>query len=227
MKITFYGLETVLHCKCGQVTTFEVESNPLFGNICISLLSGLRDQAVEPYMLWNDSDEQLKSADNPIIIASPLELPWNNRAISGGLYQRVERALLEDDAMRLAVEKLGEQLSASILGMTLCLEGNYAFGLEWGVSKYLKAFGFAPDVYDAGRLIDNLENFLAVVADIALTQTLVFINLKKFLDGNEYDRFVQDVKIFNISVLLLESMSKDSSNSSEFKHGIDQRFLEY
>ena len=227
MKVAFYGFDTVLECPPGQTTVFEIESKPLFSGVCQSLISEMKDQALEPYILWDDSGEPLKSADNPIIIVNPFDLPWGNRRITGVLYDRLERILTEDDSMRSTIESLGAQLSSHILGLSLQLEGNYGFGLEWEMPKYLKAFGFVPDYSETDRLIDNLESFLAVAADVELKQALVFINLRKFLSSEELSRFEVSVKKSNMSVLLLESCSPGSEYDSENVHGIDLQLLEY
>lgn len=227
MRITFLGIDAAVECIPGQVSVLEVENKTLFSGVCQSLLSGRRDQAVEPYYLWDDEGEPLKASESPLVIGNPFSLPWEDKIIVGALYGRLERCLIDDESVRASVEGLAEALSGRMDDLVLDLEGDYAFGIEWRLSRYLKAFGFRPECAETDRLIDNLEKFLAVAADAGVRKAIVFFNLKNFLEDFEIERLYEQVKILNLSVFLVESRYDSNRYENELKIGIDQHFIEY
>ena len=227
MMISFSGLEAGVRCERGKVQVLEIANRTLFSGICQSLVSGRQEEAIEPYKLWDDEGGSLKSADAPLVIGNPFELPWSDKAIAGELFGRFEKILLEDDSARFAIEQANERIFSSVRNLTFQFEGDYAFGIEWGLSHYLKSFHFAPERMEDDRLIDNLEKFLAIAADVGLKKTLIFINLKNFLSDSDLKRFYTRVKNLNLSVLLVETVIDCEYREFEQKCGIDQHFLEY
>lgn len=97
MKVCFTGFDAPIHVDDEAVSVLELANRALFARACCSLASGLGADALEPYSLWHDADAELKPGAHFMLIASPLELPWDDKLLLGGLAARLEKMAFEDE----------------------------------------------------------------------------------------------------------------------------------
>ncbi|BAK45583.1 type II-A CRISPR-associated protein Csn2 [Eggerthella sp. YY7918] len=226
MKLVFSGLEKPQYLEPGRVSVLEVENQRLFTRICQSIVSGEGAQAVEPYTLWNNQGKEVKPKTALLPIVNPFELPWTERELLGGLYQRYETMLLEDYEMRDKLSQLTREISSSISLLGFQLASNCEFEIEWDMRRYLKAFGFGVDFDSRDSLLDNVIKFIHLAMDVSLQRALVFVNLKTFLTKNELETLYEQVIFSQIPLLLLENRKDCYCSDYEIKRCVDQYFLE-
>ena len=195
--------------------------------MCASLLSEAGGDAVEPYSFWDEGGAELKPRGQLLCVGDPLNLPWDDRALSGALAGRFEGLLFEDEAVRREVEDAFAELASKVAQLALQLDSDYAFGVDWELKRYLKSYGFGVDVALDEPLIDKLIKFLLLAKDVSLEKVVTFVNLKLFLSENELERLYEQVFFSNLSVLLLENAPDPVSREEERKYIIDQDFLEF
>ena len=225
MRLVFAGLESCLDLRPGECSTLCVLDETLFTRIALSLMLGEGRNALEPYSFWAD-DTEVRPKDSLLFIASPLELPWNDKGISSAITKRLERDYLADEDMRQVVEKAREAVNSQLLSLGLDFDSDYSLGLEWDFKKLLKFAGFEVSYQQEKTFLDNLLNFLSLMSDAGDGRVACFVNLKNFLSKSEFGSFLEHIFYLKTSVLLLENKQVSTRFDNERKLTIDQDFLE-
>ena len=226
MKICFSGFEAPVLVDRSAISVLEVQNHALFARICYSLVSGLGIDAVEPYSLWDDNNVEMKAESQFLSIVSPLELPWDNKALTGGLASRFERMVFEEERVRQDIEDAFILLQAKLSQVALELDSDYAFSISWELKRYLRTYGFGIELANDEPLIDKLIKFLMLAKDASLKKSLLFVNLKPFLSENDVDLFLEQAFFSQVGVLIVENTRDDYCHRYERKYTIDQDLLE-
>lgn len=226
MRLVFSGLEHAIELEQGVASVLQVENQALFTRLVTSLMTGEGRYASEPYTLWMGEDE-VKPKDAFVLITDPLRLPWDDRAFTAAISKKLEREFLEDEDLRLEIESSERLIREHLASLSLGLNADFSFGLEWDLKRYLKFAGFGVAFREESSYLDNLLNFLSFALDAGCKKTLVFVNLKTFLTKNELKSLYEQVFFSKISVLLLENKKDTISYGHERKLTVDLQFLEH
>ncbi len=226
MRICFPGFEGDIEIHRGESVVLEVNNRVLFARVCASIAGGFGDGAVEPYSVWDDSGDEIKASTSFLYVGDPLNLPWDNRAMAGALAGRFEKLLFEDEAVRVEAESAFNALRTMMGNLSLQLQADYAFGIDWDVKRYLKSFGFGVDLAEDGLLIDKIIEFLLLAEDVCLKKVIVFVNLKLFLSKKELERVFEQVFCSGLNVFFLETEHDSDCYAREKRYIIDQDLLE-
>lgn len=226
MKLTFSGFENSLEIASGQISILQIESIGLFSRVCQSLFSVDEREVLESFSVWNEKEEEVPPKNAFLKVFDPFNLPWGERSIVTSLYEQIDGIMKEDDNIRQKIEAAHYEFENLISELSLRLNGNYSFALEWGISQSLKAYSFGINRDDSIRLFDNLIHFIEMLHDISFKRTLVFVNLEKFLTKNELIELEKQVFFHNIAVLLLIQGCEKLPFEGAKKLYVDQDFLE-
>ena len=227
MEICFEGLDNALHVVPGRVFTLEVHNRPLFARICQSLFLSSDGCELEACSVWGADGEELRIGDAFLAVASPLCLPWDSKELGGSLIPELQTMQLGDDSVRNELEEHFNSIARIVFGLSMQMEGEYAFGIEWDLKRYLRAFGFSIDPSGAVSLLEKWILFLDVCADMHLKKVVLVANLKTFLSESEIEQLFERVFFQKISLLLLENAPCEKVSSYEDKIVVDQHFLEH
>ncbi len=226
MNVCFTGLQAPLVVDDQAVSVLEVHNRALFARLSSSLISGAGADAVEPYTLWGPDGEELKPAGQFLVVACPLDLPWGDKVLSGGLASRVERLMCEDERVRRDVEDAFALLRSRLCQLALSLDSEYTFDVDWEIKRYLRTYGFGVELVDDEPLLEKLIKFLMLAKDASLSKAILFVNLKLFLTENELERFYEQAFFSKLRILILENAYDALQYERERKYAIDQDFLE-
>lgn len=226
MKICFTGLESQIVLSEEHVSVLQIDNKTLFSRICQSLLSCKGAKAIEPYSVW-EKDEEITPAKAFIVVRDPFALPLGHKSLSGRLYSVLNEELLADEDARLQIQQVNAELSSLISRIGLQFNADYAFELEWNMGRYLKAFGFGPQVLEEASLFDNLINFVDLAADMMISEAILFINLRTFLSKNDLEMLNERIIFHGLKVLMLENQQAEIYSEFESKMVVDQHFIEY
>lgn len=226
MKINFEGFDHSIYVDSQSVHVVEILNRTLFARVCSSLLHEEGAFAVEPYTLWDDGKE-IKPRGAFMLVENPLNLPWGDKKLSGALFSRFEKSVAEDVNLNEELIGYATSLKRALENAALCFQSDYAFGVEWDVGKFLKAFQFGIDVSSDESLLDSLIKFLELVSDSLLRKPIVFINLKLFLSEKDLEELYRQAIFLNLELLLVEASRDTYTHQLEKKLTIDQHLLEY
>lgn len=226
MNVCFTGLQAPLVVDDQAVSVLEVHNRALFARLSSALISGAGVDAVESYTLWGSDGEELKPSGQFLVVTCPLELPWGDKVLSGGLASHVERLMCEDERVRRDVEDAFALLRSRVCQLALSLESEYTFDVDWELKRYLRTYGFGVELVDDEPLLDKLIKFLTLAKDASLNKVILFVNLKPFLTENELEQFYEQAFFSKLRVLLVENACDTLWYERERKYVIDQDFLE-
>lgn len=227
MKLSFSGFENVLEITPGRVSVLQIESVSLFARVCQSLICLKENEAPEPFSLWDDDGKELSSKKSFLSIVDPFNLPWRDRGLLSALFEQIDERMREDEIIRRQIEATHQQFEHLVNNLSLRLNANYSFGLEWDMTQSLKAYSFGIDRSDSISLFDNLIRFIEFVHDICYKKVLLFVNLEKFLTKNELLELESQLFFHNLSALFLVQGSKEIPFLNSKKLLIDQEFFEF
>lgn len=226
MNLVFDGLEASLPLEPGCPAVLQIENQALFFRLAQSIQSQEGRYAVEPYAFW-DGEVEVTPKVASLFVPNVFDLPWDDRSLLGEVFKRLEKDLVDDEDARIALEKIEQQFASKLMALSGGLSADYAFGVEWDLGKCLKMLGFGVEALPSTKLIDNLISFLSLALDAKCRKVFVFVNLKTFLTKNELKRFYEHVFYTKNLVLLLENKQDKNTYQYEWKHTVDQEFLEY
>ena len=226
MRFHLAGFEQYLSVTDNKVSVLEIENKILFTRVCQSLLSGMGEQALEPYLIWGSNGEELKSSEAFKMILSPFDLPWMDKDLGGKIYARMDSFLLEDDALRSSIEETHQKLVSQAMSLGIQMQSDYTFTVEWEMRRFLKAFGYSVEADPEDKLLDNLVKLLELAVDVSFSKVFIFVNLKRFLSDSELDILYEQTVFLKRKVMLIENVLDSSQFKDELKMTIDQHFLQ-
>lgn len=226
MRVCGLGLEAFLEIRAGVPTVLEIENSRMFARCCQSLVSGRGEDAIEPYSLWDGEGREIGSANGFLPVLSPLNLPWDDKAVVGNLHKYVRDRLYEEYEIRESIERLAHEMGGLIAQFNMQVEGEYAFDVEWDLKRYLKMLAFRPQHDESESVLDNLIRFLDTCYDVKLNRPLLFIAVKPFLSDRDIAELYERIFFLNLEVLLIESVRDARHFARESKRYVDLHFLE-
>lgn len=226
MRLSFSGFENTLDITSGRVSILQIESVSLFTRICQSLFASNEDDRPESFTVWDDAGKEITSKNAFLFVVNPFNLPWRDRGLLTALYNQIDFLMKEDDAVRQDIEAAHQQLEHLVKELSLQLNSCYSFGIEWDLGQALKAYSFGIDRSDSVTLFDNLIHFIEFLHDICYRNTLVFVNIEKFLTKSELLELEMQLFFHNVAALFLVQGSDDIKLENARKLIIDQGFLE-
>ena len=226
MKLSLSGFDSCIQIYPHMINVLEIENSVLFSRMCQSLASGLSENAIEPYLLWDESNTASGKPMETRMILSPLALPWEDRDISGKLYARLESRLSENEVLEEEVEGLFRELCAKSSILSFEMQSDYSFSVEWDYKKFLKSFGFSVTTNDEGTLLENTIRFFELLVDIGYKKLLIFVNLKLYFSEKELLDLYNQAIFLGIRILLLENVIAKETLINEVKTLIDKEFVQ-
>lgn len=227
MKLSIEGIEQSISIAKGFPAVLEVQNKKLFSRICQSLLSGMGERAIEPYVLRRDDGNSQNAKTAFLAICNPFDLPWEERSLLGDLHEKIEDLYYSEDVARREIDQAAEDLRVKVASLGLRFQSDYDYAIEWDMGKYLKAFDFSVDEDPGNSLFDNLILFLKFLSDIQCGKIALFVNLKNFLEADELIEFYKTVFFCRLPILLLESSHDCRKFDMEKKVVIDEDFLSF
>ena len=201
----------------GGASVLEVENTTLYGRMCQSLISGMGRQALEPYSLWDESENELRANGAFLLVGTPFELPWDDRSLQTGWYGQMSRILLEDEDVRSEMESLNTRMNSRIAELGFRMNSEYSFAVEWDVVRQIKALGFGVQRSISDSLLDNLIRFISWTVDAGCSKTILFVNLKTFLAKKDLVELYEQAFFLGSTLLLMENKRDDSCYKHEVK----------
>ncbi|WP_139650639.1 type II-A CRISPR-associated protein Csn2 [Raoultibacter phocaeensis] len=226
MRISLAGMDRPIDVAKSGASVLEVENTTLYGRICRSLISGMGREAPEPYSLWDENGNEVRASNAFLPVSSPFDLPWDERTLQAGWYERMSLIFLEDDDVRAEVESLNARMNSRIAELGFQMKSEYSFAVEWDVVRQIKALGFGVQRSASESLLDNLIRFISWTVDAGCTKTILFVNLKTFLAKKDLTELYEQAFFLGSALLLLENKRDASCYEHEVKTRIDQHFIE-
>lgn len=226
MLIKFENIESKIFLNDdNRIFCLEIENKKWFSRVCQSLVSKKFIDAVEPFVIWDDNNKKIKKNDY-IVIVDPFNLPFNDRTCLKLLYEKINRMYTEELDIRKNIETINFQLEKHVSNLELMMLGDYCVD-EWDFKKYLSFLKFKPEVDCDDDLLNNLIKYVNFRKDLGSNDLLIFINLKNFLNENDYNNLIEHIFSLDFYVFFVENIHDESMHEKERKLHIDKDLFEY
>ena len=226
MKLRINGFENPVSIVPGYVSVIEIRDVSYASRVSQSIVLGLGEDSIEPYVLWDDCEKILNISKTFCVIPSVFDLPWNDRQIANALLSKMTLLINENELIRTESESLGQYMQTTLNNLSFQMLSDYCFDTEWDVIKFLKAFGFKIDLDESDSLFDRMKKFLKLVYDVALDRVIVFIGFKQYFSQSQLSELFDLIENLKISVLSIESVCSKEIYPNEIHMTIDQHFLQ-
>lgn len=226
MKLQFLRFENEVVLSDDSVATLQVEDRLLFSRMVQSLVSGLGEQACEPYCMWDDSGKKVPPRKAFFVVDALPQVPLSDRSMLGKLYAKLEGDIDDGTLFPAELDETFLRLRQMLESSSVELWGRYEFGVDWSPALFLKAFGFQPVQEDGDTLLDNCIRFFELCVDIGFDKPVILVNAKSFFGEKDLSELFSQAIFHGIPLMLIESWSDGSMYENERKMVIDQDFLE-
>ena len=222
-KLIIEGIDEPILIDEGMTTSLAVANKTFFSRLVSSLLDGSGD-GLEKFVFCKD-EKNIKFSKVALSIVNPFDLPFKNASLLKNLFQKVEDAVKYNDSVLIKVNELQLLLSQAFEDANKNFNGNYDFGIEFDVKKYLKTFGYSSDVERASSLLESLILFLNFVADVAPEMVLFFVNLGYFLGNDDLNSFCKEIFSLKLTAFMVDSGDRLPRLCNTRNYAIDQHFI--
>ena len=222
MKLQFTRLNLTVDIDPEMPTCLQIENRALFSRIVSSLASELGQDAVEPYVIWNDAGKEINPKKAIALLNGLPSVPWDSKALMGKLYTKVMHSLAQSPDLEIRLQELSNEVMDEIERLGLEYHGRYEFGVEWSPEVLLKAFGYAPVFEESQLFLDNCIRYFEMCVDVGYQVSHFLVNAKSFLDDNEVQALYDQAFFLEMPLVLLESWHDDRVFEKERKIVLDQ-----
>lgn len=221
MKLRFARLDCDVMLAKDAVTTLEIHDRRVFARIVQALISARGKFAIEPYLLFDEREKEVRPQNALLVVHSLPTLPLRDRNLLSKLYKRMN-TLMELESNRYArIHQLAAQLEGEISLVAESLWGDYGLASEWSLGAYLKTYNFSSAESDES-LLDNCIRFVDLCVDVAPDLPVVLVNAKSFFAWDELEILYDHVVFSGLELLLLESWPQSVILKNETKTVLDQ-----
>ena len=225
MKLKIAGIESEINLD-NRINVVEILDKHLFKNLVNKLNDAINyDQDVEEIILTNE-DVKINMNKNMQIIIDPFNIDFNSKDILSKLYVKLDQMntleMVINDEFATIANKLIKYVRDIVNDLTFecSMTDKIAF------KDILKILSLKIDTEQYEKLEDKIMFLIDLVSEFELCKTIVFVNLKQYID-NETAKIVYKYAISKeITILLIES-TKCEKIEHENKLIIDEDFEDY
>lgn len=225
MKLKFSSCDFEVDLSNGCATCVEIHNKTYFTRIVYSLLSGLGEEALEPYFLFDEKGKSINTKSNLIVINNLPLAPTSDKKIISKIWDEVAVEMKNDIEAYDEFISLANRMFDIIRIHSFGLHSQMNFDIELDERVLMKTFGFSPQCANEARLIDNLISFFEMLVDGYCVKPIVFVNLKEFLDKKDFEALLENSFLNKIPLILLESCGDSENYEREEKIIVDQDFI--
>lgn len=225
MKLKIAGIESEINLD-NRINVVEILDKHLFKNLVNKLNDAINyDQDVEEIILTNE-DVKINMNKNMQIIIDPFNIDFNSKDILSKLYAKLDQMntleMVINDEFATVVNKLIQYVRDIVNDLTFecSMTDKIAF------KDILKILSLKIDTEQYEKLEDKIMFLIDLVSEFELCKTIVFVNLKQYID-NETAKIVYKYAISKETTILLVESTKCEKIEHESKIIIDEDFEDY
>lgn len=218
MKLQLLEYENDIVFKENSINVLELETTKSFRNI-VKDLTKLENGEDQTRIRLFESDEEKHCSNKIICIRDYYNFGYNTQKNINALY----KYLFSDTYLEMLpvyselIKEYNEQLNKA--DIDLCYDEINFINL----SKALKLrFNFNSD-----NILENILAMIDIESELKLTQLLVFINIKDYMEAKELQEIYKYILYKKVNVLLIESKHSEVEIPFEKKLQIDSDFDEF
>lgn len=204
MKLVHPRIERDILIHDEVVNVLVIENQRFFRN-AIEELSNQTDGLSGHFTLSSDS-KTLDIQKNFLMINEPIHYDINSRKVASRIQALIKNIAISEEFYIKSNELLSKILN---FGLKLINEVNLPLVIsdEIDISNIIKLLNIQIDLQSTD-IVEKLENFIDILSELKICNTLVFINLKTYLEESEILLIYDYCSYKKISLLLIENTQR-------------------
>lgn len=207
MKICHYDFSKPFDIGDG-VGALVVENANKFVQYCKDFVA--QQKGEDGCFIIDDGDKAFSFKKNGCIVFDFFGLSLCDKKIISGLYDQM-KSVVDDEHLQNYYELLG-RMSEFCDSLSIDSPVEIEYNADLSVYDFLKTMKVKP-VEHQKSFAENIADCLDAQARFAGTKLFVLVNLRAFLDNDEYVLLVSHFNYASYSVLLLERRQFDRANN--------------
>ena len=214
MKLANSKFFETLEFECGS-QTLVVENVELLRTIILQLKFQINNKIGD--FILSDNDEILDISKNILLITDVFEISGLSKQLKNKLQQYVESSYDNDDLYQDVYQKLIE------FGNDLINSVQYPLCFSQSLTKIdiVKMLDIQLE-HNYSSLLEEVIDYIDIFSQIIKTKLFVFVSLRSFLTGEEFNNFMKIMDYKGIRVLLIERYLSLDNGINNNVHIIDK-----
>lgn len=203
MKLIHTGYDLAIDLEENQILVLVVENKKAYSEILQDVWNQVQGQ--EGRFVLSDKEKQLKISKEVECIFNPFSLNCNDRKIVNKLYQEIKEqvdSLYQKQAMILNAN-INEFLAELLLQIPYALTYNPDIDL----AGLLKLYNLQVES-NGETVLEQIVEYLRVMAKICGVCIYVFVGLKQYLSGGELEKLYEFVFYEKIHLIIIEAIQE-------------------
>ncbi len=207
--------------KVKEFNTLIIENTELFRDIITEFDGQMKGE--EGKFLLIDNLKEKKISGELVLVHSPFDVGLNERKILNRVFTDVEKDIVGMEIERYAeIESMILQFMENILlNSSIDLEINDSIR----IADFLKMVGLK--IYEEKTsIVEKITNYTRTVGTFLQPSAIVFVNTRFFFTEIELANFVNEMKLAEIGIIMLEHYNDKLSIPGENLYTIDKDLCE-
>lgn len=213
MKLNHYLFSTPIRFDENPVQRLVIEEPGEFGRIIDELYSQI--QGYDGRFTVSENTKILELSKYAHIIIDPFSITCNSKDIIAGLHKTIAKEL-ECGEHYLAVRTALSELTNRVMEVSTGIETGCC-SEEATVQTLLKALSVG--LLEPDSLAERICEFIRLMFTYSSKKLAIAVNLRRFLDEEEYDETIRQLVYCQTPVLLIEDCAKSD--------GIDSKIIDF
>jgi CRISPR-associated protein Csn2 len=222
MKLTHPMFSKPIELKENQVNVLIIENQNAWRSLIMDLIAQIEGKEGE-FVLSKDYTP-LTISKEMVLVINPLCLQWNDKRILKKLHNELNEIAYGEEYLMDTMD-IRMQIGGYISKITRESDYSLSFDMEINILSLFKAVEMRFNE-DNTSFIENIIDYLSVYQKLINIKCFVFINLKSFLNEEDFKELYQFIEYEKIWLILMESSTREKFFPQEVIRIIDQDLCE-
>lgn len=227
MKLVIYENENDIDISGDWISVLEIENKKLFAYNVRSLYNQVNGIGDVKNIHVYDEDEELDFKKSIFYISDPFNINFNDRRVFSALQKKLEKIREIEVEKWNNIEEIYIEFYGNLVNFINEIDMDIETSTGITISKIMKLLDIKIYTKNEFTYLDNLIQLMDVICELDISDIIVFINLKSYLDYADLQEFYKYVIYKNVRILLVESSLSIENSKYEQKLVIDKDFDEY
>ena len=223
MKLSIKYIDNNIDFDNSYINCLEIENKNYFYKIVNDINSISNGNILEDVIFSDDEYKELNLSNKINMVFDYFNFDFNSKKIISIINKKINDNISVEDKENLS--KLYNKIRKIYLPILNDMDLNIDINNDFDLDSIIKLLNVSIKPKD--NLLDNLFLLVDIEKELSINKIIVFVNLKQYLNNNEFIELYKYLLYNNVVVLLIDSQSYGVCNEYEKKLIIDDELEEY
>jgi len=215
MKLKIFDLETEIFFNEQYVNVLEIENKTYFKNLLTrfyKVYNGI--EVLEPFILIENNINEL--SDEFEIIQNPFNLGWLSKNLCIKFHKYLQEKI-KNTEKEISIKDYIKEINSIFIDLFIDLDLNLEYNMDVNSQDLIKIFLPKIEFTDFDNTLNTYKKIVDVISRLKIFKFLIFIDVKKYLNKEDFIKLYKFVKQRNLNILIIESSLNDELLTYENK----------